>query len=69
MDYAALSPDWDALLSNKPLIKIINLFELDGLSADAANLMNIANHFMAASDDNSESNFNLELQPVGECEY
>ena len=44
LDYAALSPDWDALLSNKPLIKIINLFELDGLSADAANLMNIANH-------------------------
>ncbi|MBQ8693177.1 MAG: hypothetical protein IJ520_08540, partial [Synergistaceae bacterium] len=64
LDYAALSPDWDALLSNKPLIKIINLFELDGLSADAANLMNIANHFMSASDDNSESDFNLELQPV-----
>ena len=59
LDYAALSPDWEALLSKKPLMKLVKLFELDGLSADANNLLNIANYFTSSEDDSSESNLNL----------
>ncbi|MBQ3377538.1 MAG: hypothetical protein IJG62_04625, partial [Synergistaceae bacterium] len=58
LDYAALSPDWEALLSKKPLMKLVKLFELDGLSADANNLLNIANYFTSSEDDSSESNLN-----------
>ncbi|MBQ6910495.1 MAG: hypothetical protein IJQ29_10295, partial [Synergistaceae bacterium] len=58
LDYAALSPDWEALLSKKPLMKLVKLFELDGLSADANNLLNIANYFTISEDDGQESSLN-----------
>lgn len=69
LDHAAVSPDWDLILSDtfakKPVsLSWIKLFELEGLSADAPGLMKIAEHFSGGEDKDDNSNFNIEIQPI-----